>query len=54
MTKEEADEHLVSRAEDYIQQVLKKLEEDTGRKIEQVSVDMRNFVRLKVEIFLAE
>ena len=39
-------------AEQRIQRILIELEEDTGRRIDRVEVDTRNFAQLRVEITL--
>lgn len=44
----------VARCEIALQKLLLKLEEDTGKKIDQVSVDTQNFANLNVEIFLLD
>ena len=44
----------VDRAEKRIQRILAELEEETGRGIDDVQVDCRNFANLRTEIFLKE
>lgn len=43
-----------ARAEIAIQKILLDLENETGREIDEVNVDTRNFASLNVEIFFEE
>lgn len=50
----DAEKDPVKRAELRIQRILNDLEEETGKEIDSVDVDCRNFANLKPEIFFRD